>query len=129
MYLCVVAGWARRGLLDGVDGFHEQDLAKQKAACLSQAPAGSGWEEASGVLPAGGMTLHDNYTLHGSGPNFSQVYRRSLAIHMRTNHSRPKSGEESSGVLEFLGQLDVNPVVFGKAAFAAEQASKAAAKL
>ena len=53
------------GLLEGCGFFHEQSLEEQKAACLAAAPAGAQWAEEPAILPAGSMSLHDNYTLHG----------------------------------------------------------------
>ena len=113
------------GLLgEEANNFHMHDLESQRQVCLSKAPKGSEWEEVAAVLPAGSLTLHDNYTLHGSGPNFSKTYRRSLAIHMRTNKSQPKG---SGGLTEHLADIDgVNPVVFGRQAFLAEQRAREA---
>jgi hypothetical protein len=53
-------------------------LAQQVDACLAAAPPGARWEPVDAVLPPGGCSLHDNFTLHGSGPNLSDTYRRSL---------------------------------------------------
>ena len=53
------------GLLEGCGFFHEQSLEEQKAACLAAAPAGAQWAEEPAILPAGSMSLHDCYTLHG----------------------------------------------------------------
>lgn len=47
------------------------------------------WEEVASVLPPGGVSLHHNLTLHGSGANRSSGPRRSIAIHLRTEKSRP----------------------------------------
>ena len=110
------------GLLEGGSFFHEHDLEKQRAVCLGKAPAGAAWEETAAVLPAGSLTLHDNYTLHGSGPNFSSTYRRSIAIHMRTNKSQPKAAGLGGGLTAFLDDIDgVNPVIYGRDAFLADQ--------
>jgi len=42
------------------------------------------------VLPAGGVSVHDWRTLHGSGPNHGTTMRKSLAIHFRTGRSWPR---------------------------------------
>ena len=42
------------------------------------------------VLPAGGVSVHDWRTLHGSGPNHGTSMRKSLAIHFRTGRSWPR---------------------------------------
>jgi ectoine hydroxylase-related dioxygenase (phytanoyl-CoA dioxygenase family) len=47
------------------------------------------WDEVASVLPPGGASLHHNLTLHGSGANRSQMPRRSIAIHLRTEKSKP----------------------------------------
>jgi ectoine hydroxylase-related dioxygenase (phytanoyl-CoA dioxygenase family) len=47
------------------------------------------WKEVASVLPPGGVSLHHNLTLHGSGANRSSGPRRSIAIHLRTEKSRP----------------------------------------
>jgi len=47
------------------------------------------WKEVASVLSPGGVSLHHNLTLHGSGANRSSVPRRSIAIHLRTEKSRP----------------------------------------
>ena len=120
------------GLLDGANFFHEGDLAAHKAHCLSRAPAGAAWDEVAAVLPAGGISLHDNYTLHGSGPNTSGIYRRSLAVHMRTNRSQPKlqdGGTDRAGLTAYLDELDVNPVIYGREAFEADRAAAARPQL
>lgn len=122
-----VRGSNHWGLVAGADFFHAQDLESQRAACLSGAPPGAQWEEVPAVLPAGSLALHDCYTLHGSGPNRSSVYRRSLAIHLRTDKAKPKSSALGTGLTEFLDDFDtggVNPVIYGKPAFLAEQRAR-----
>ena len=42
------------------------------------------------MLPAGGVSVHDWRTLHGSGPNHGTTMRKSLAIHFRTGRSWPR---------------------------------------
>src|SRR5438132_1989709 len=52
-------------------------------------PEGQTWEEVPGVLPAGGISFHHHFTLHGSGPNQDSQPRLSFAIHLRTEKSEP----------------------------------------
>jgi len=47
------------------------------------------WDEVAAVLPPGGVSLHHSLTLHGSGANRSTGPRRSIAIHLRTEKSKP----------------------------------------
>ena len=116
-----VRGSNRWGLLEDVGFFHEAGdegtltLEQQIERCVVAAGGGAAWEEVDAVFPAGVMSLHDNYTLHGSGPNYSTADRRSLAIHVRTNRSTPKG---DGGLTAFLRDTSVNPVIFGKEAFA-----------
>lgn len=106
------------GLLQDCGFFHDQSLEQQVEACLSKAPEMARWEPVDAVLPVGGFSLHDNYTLHGSGPNHSDIYRRSLAVHVRTNRSQPTG---HAGLTAFLHDLEVNPVIFGREAFDRDQ--------
>ena len=47
------------------------------------------WEEVPAILPAGGFSLHHRFTIHGSYENNSSQPRRSFALHVRTNKSKP----------------------------------------
>ena len=47
------------------------------------------WEEVMVAMLPGGTSFHHNLTYHGSGLNLSKVPRRSFAIHLRTEKSRP----------------------------------------
>lgn len=75
------------------------------------APEGSTWEEATAVLPPGGVSIHDKLVLHGSGINTSSGPRRSFAIHMRTEHSAPRD-DRREGLTEFVDNLDYCPVIY-----------------
>ena len=39
------------------------------------------WEEVSNDLKAGEVSFHNAFTFHGSGPNFTNKPRMSIAIH------------------------------------------------
>ncbi|MDA1193182.1 MAG: phytanoyl-CoA dioxygenase family protein [Candidatus Poribacteria bacterium] len=104
-----VRGSNRWGVLDGSD-FYGQDLeGQQKGLAI---PDGKSWEEASATFPAGGVSFHDRLTLHGSLDNLSGEERRSFAIHMRTENSRPVN-DERRGLTQFIDNEDFCPVIFG----------------
>ena len=106
-----VQGSHRWGALRESD-FFAQDLAGQKRTIAL--PEGEIWREAAAVLPPGGVSFHDDYTLHGSGPNVSDAPRRSFAVHMRTQNSRPVD-ERRAGLTEFINDLTLCPVIYGNA--------------
>ena len=96
------------GLLPAND-FFAQDIAGQKRSI--PIPEGAEWSETAAVLPAGGISFHDDYTLHASGPNVSGIPRRSLAVHLRTEKSRPVN-DERSGLAEFIDDTELCPVIY-----------------
>jgi len=73
-------------------------------------PKGETWGEVAAVMQAGGMSLHDKRTIHGSGQNTSSGPRRSLAIHLRTEKSRPFDRNQHN---RFIEDPDICPVVYG----------------
>lgn len=103
-----VRGSHRWGLL-GQGDFFEQDIAGQRSGIMI--PAGKQWEEVPALLPPGGASFHDNLTFHGSGPNHSGRARRSFAIHLRTQNSRPV-GDERQGLTEFIDDTTLCPVLY-----------------
>ena len=104
-----VRGSHRWGLLPESD-FFAQDLTGQRSAI--GLPEGAKWEEAPALLPPGGVSFHDDYTLHGSGPNMSGAPRRSFAVHLRTQNSRPVN-DERRGLAAFIDDPEVCPVIYG----------------
>jgi ectoine hydroxylase-related dioxygenase (phytanoyl-CoA dioxygenase family) len=105
-----VRGSHQWGLLSGGD-FFGQDLDAQRQVLKSAGP-GATWEEVSGALSSGGVSFHHRLTIHGSGPNTSDQPRRSFAIHLRTERSRPVSGSKAM----YVARLDdpiACPVIFG----------------
>jgi ectoine hydroxylase-related dioxygenase (phytanoyl-CoA dioxygenase family) len=104
-----VRGSHRWGLLPEND-FFRQDLAGQRSAIAI--PPGERWQEVAAILPPGGVSFHDDYTLHGSGPNISGAPRRSLAVHLRTQSSRPV-GDRRTGLTAFIDDQDLCPVIYG----------------
>ncbi|NQU38543.1 MAG: phytanoyl-CoA dioxygenase family protein [Lentisphaerae bacterium] len=81
-------------------------------------PPGEQWHETPAILPLGGMSLHHKLTLHGSGPNTSGRPRRSLAIHVRTEKSRPRGNVEGTIVADdlsgYIDDLELCPIIYGE---------------
>lgn len=105
-----VRGSHQWGLLPGSD-FFGQDLAQQKRELVAQ--ANGEWVEVAATLPKGGVSFHHCLTLHGSGPNSSAGPRRSLAVHLRTERSRPV-GDKREGLTGFIDDPTHCPVVFSR---------------
>lgn len=105
-----VRGSHQWGLLPGSD-FFGQDLAQQKRELVAQ--ANGEWVEVAATLPKGGVSFHHCLTLHGSGPNYSAGPRRSLAVHLRTERSRPV-GDKREGLTAFIDDPTHCPVVFSR---------------
>ena len=77
--------------------------------------SGQVWQETPALMNVGGMSLHDRAILHGSVQNMSKLPRRSLAIHLRTQSSRPIGGQRE-GLARYIDNLDVAPIIYGEAA-------------
>jgi hypothetical protein len=90
--------------------FYGQDHAAQRGAIV--VPEGEVWEEVPALLPPGGVSFHNCLTYHGSGPNLSGHPRRSYAIHMRTERSRPVE-DLRRGLTQFIDDPGYCPVIFG----------------
>ncbi len=91
--------------------FFEQNLEGQKHGI--SVPEGANWEEVSGAIPKGGVTFHHKLTFHGSQANVSGRPRRSLAVHLRTQNSRPVENRRE-GLTEFIDDTTLCPVIYGK---------------
>jgi ectoine hydroxylase-related dioxygenase (phytanoyl-CoA dioxygenase family) len=102
-----VRGSHRWGLVPEND-FFKQDLADQRSAI--SLPAGETWQEVAAILPPGGVSFHDDYTLHGSGPNASGLPRRSLAVHLRTQNSRPVE-DRRAGLTAYIDNTELCPII------------------
>jgi hypothetical protein len=98
--------WGFRGEGD----FFAQELEGQREGITL--PPGERWEEATAILPPGGVSFHHNLTFHGSGPNVSGRPRRSFAIHLRTDKSRPVE-DRREGLTEFIDDPSLCPVIYG----------------
>lgn len=104
-----VRGSQRWGLLEQGD-FFAKDYAVQRGQLAL--PAGEEWEEIAGVLPPGGVSFHHQLTLHGSGDNRSGAPRRSFAIHLRTERSRPVNNTRQ-GLTALIDDPAYCPVIYG----------------
>lgn len=102
-----VSGSHRWGYVEGSD-FFSQGGTRQNI----QVPPGEHWKEADALMEAGGFSLHDRLVLHGSDRNREDGPRRSLAIHLRTENSRPAGGKRE-GLTTYLDNPSVSPVIFG----------------
>ena len=91
--------------------FYGQDHEAQRQSI--RVPEGETWEEVAAILPPGGLSFHHNMTYHG-GPNRTAELRRSFAIHLRTERSRPVDGVRK-GLTQFIDRLDYCPVIYGNA--------------
>ncbi len=96
------------GSLDG--NFFEQD--QEALRSQIQVPAGAGWSELSVVLPAGGVSFHHRWLLHGSSQNASSSPRMSMAIHLRTDKSAPLSRDHV--LTKDLDEPEICPVIFSR---------------
>lgn len=86
-----VPGSHKWGLIKSGD-FYDTDRDAQKRKF--PVPPGEQWNEVAAVMPAGSMVFHHNLTVHGSGPNLSNIARRSFAIHLRTEKANPTPGDK-----------------------------------
>lgn len=98
------------GYMDEQSDFYGQDHKEQRG--VIQVPEGQEWEEAPVILPPGGVSFHHCLTFHGSGPNLSGTHRRSFALHMRTENSKPVD-DKREGLTSFIDQPDKCPVIWG----------------
>jgi hypothetical protein len=105
-----VRGSHRWGLLPGSD-FYGQDHETQREHF--PLPPGAAWEEVPALMPAGGVSFHHHLTCHGSAPNRSPTPRRSFALHMRTERSRPVD-DLRQGLTQFIDDPAYCPVIFGQ---------------
>ena len=104
-----VAGSHRWGLST------ESDFQSQEYEALRetiQNAHGQAWREVPAILPPGSASFHHKLTFHGSGPNHSGQPRRSFAVHMRTEKSRPKDNLRQ-GLTAFIDDPTYCPIIFG----------------
>lgn len=102
-----VRGSHRWGLQNS--DFYGQDHDAQRQEI--HVPDGERWEEVAALLPPGGVSFHHNLTYHGSGPNRTDQPRRSFAIHMRAERSRPVD-DARRGLTQFIDDPYYCPVIY-----------------
>lgn len=103
-----VPGSHRWGFLNQGDFFaSDHELQREQI----EVPPGEQWQEVPALLPAGGLSFHHRFTYHGSGPNLSSQPRRSFALHLRTEKSRPVANSQEYYVAR-LNDPEVSPVLY-----------------
>ena len=105
-----VTGSNHWGLQDTGEFYSQDNAALQSSYPI---PPGQKWEEKAVLLPPGGLSLHHWLTIHGSEVNTSQTARKSFAIHLRTEKSRPDK-DRHEGLTRFLDDPDINPIIYGR---------------
>jgi len=83
------------------------------AAELPGIPMGAEVAEVPLLLAAGAVSFHHRLMLHGSGVNSSPHPRRALALHLRTERSRPVAGA-SDYYVSHLEDPAYCPVIFDR---------------
>ena len=106
-----VRGSHKWGFLNRGDFFGQNHEAQRKEI---QVPSDESWEEVATILPPGGVSFHHNQTYHGSGANLSAEPRRSFAIHLRTEKSKPVN-DLRKGLTAFIDDPTYCPVVYRNA--------------
>lgn len=104
-----VRGSHRWGYLGG-GNFFAQDL--EGSPTRDRVPEGEVWEEREAVVPPGGASFHHKHTIHGSGPNRSGQFRRSYAVHLRTEKSAMLPTVKPE-IAERIEDPIVSPILFG----------------
>ncbi len=93
--LLFVRGSKHWGACSGGD-FYSGDLGSLKRSMHGQREAV--WEEVPAILAPGAVSVHDRFTIHGSGPNLAQEPRISIAVHFFTDRARPLPGAPAEKV-------------------------------
>lgn len=75
-----VDGSHRWGLQGDVEGFTPAE--GHQGPTIDEHRDAEGWHEHRVLLPAGGVSFHSPFTIHGSGPNTSDRDRPGLALHL-----------------------------------------------
>lgn len=101
--------WPRQG--ERGDAY-DQDLDGQRARLVGAVAPERVVPEVDAVLPMGGLSLHDRYTLHCSGANRSPSSRLGIAINVRTERSAPVPGVDDHGYCSHLDDPRICPVLF-----------------
>ncbi|GGD73610.1 phytanoyl-CoA dioxygenase family protein [Paenibacillus nasutitermitis] len=116
----VVPRSSKWGLVN-VNDFFEQDLTKQEKQI--HLPEGEKFRTVPLIMKAGQVSFHHALTIHGSGPNTTDMPRRSLAVHLMTGETRYKAGTKGDNHMNvaILGGKDGDlfagapfPVLYGE---------------
>jgi ectoine hydroxylase-related dioxygenase (phytanoyl-CoA dioxygenase family) len=102
-----VPGSHKWGFMEGSD-FYGQDTSRENL----KVPPGQSWTEVPAVMGAGCMSLHHKLTLHASSHNTSGEPRRSFALHLRTEKSRPLNGGRAR-LARLLDDPQLSPIIYG----------------
>jgi ectoine hydroxylase-related dioxygenase (phytanoyl-CoA dioxygenase family) len=105
----LVRGSHRWGFFEGSDFWGQDNEVIRDSFAL---PDGAKWDPVAAILPPGGVSFHDNYTIHGSEINVSDRPRKSLAVHMRTEKAKRVVTSEVQTLLAHLDNPDYNPVIY-----------------
>lgn len=89
--------------------FFDEDIDGQVAKI--PVPVGAVWSEVESILPPGGFSMHHSLTYHASGANYETLPRRSFAIHVRTENSRPEN-DERAFLTEFIDDETLCPILY-----------------
>ena len=103
-------GSHKYGFLDSGD-FYGQDLEELAKRIREKRPEAT--DDVPAILSAGAVSYHHCLTFHASGLNRSGRSRRSFAVHMRTEKSRPKDGKKE-GLTRFIDDETKCPVIWRK---------------
>jgi ectoine hydroxylase-related dioxygenase (phytanoyl-CoA dioxygenase family) len=96
-----VPGSNHWGLMAG-SNFFNSDLEGQRESMRK--PGGAEWREVPAILKAGEVSFHHCMTLHGSGPNFTERPRRSIAVHLMSGEARLVKGNKHDNEKVFGGE-------------------------
>ena len=99
------------GVIEGGD-FFDHDNDKIKEIILDKND--QLWAEEPATLPKGGIAIHHKFMIHGSYENTSLYPRRSFAIHLRTENSKPNKIKSEYTNIESVGNQRICPIIFRK---------------
>lgn len=98
-----VDGSHRWGIRTDVEGFTPAD--GHEGPSVEEQHASEDWREHTVLLPAGGVSFHSPFTMHGSGPNTSDRDRPGLALHLIGSDVTIRRGRlHSAQVLSTAGE-------------------------
>ena len=110
--MCFLEGSNNWGFLDAGDFFGTPDQSIDGIPV----PDGEKINEVPGVMSPGEFSIHHCHCYHGSHPNTSNLPRRSLAVHMRTEASGPTPDNYPGFGYDYIANLGehTSPVIFSR---------------